>query len=132
MAKQSLAAAPGAITRLPARDELFTALHRIAVVTKAPLDVKRYVDTYAALGDAVLEACRAARVQFPLPTELALQVYRDSDSNDTQLVLFVRADEYTREFLDRVEALATTQNLTPDLHQGRVDILTDFRLPGGD
>ncbi|HWE95342.1 MAG TPA: hypothetical protein VG269_15350 [Tepidisphaeraceae bacterium] len=92
--------------------------------------VYEYLGEFPDLVDAVVPICEEMRRQFPLPVGLSLEVYQDPEIDERYLALYIRAENYGREFLDRIEA-AGEKSLTPVTHGGRLDITTDFQPPGG-
>ena len=89
--------------------------------------VQSYLDPHPALSHLADLISNAARVEFGPEASLTLQVYRDPEIDDEQLVLFVRLAQYNADTMNRIRAIAEPFDAELCAASGSLLATTDFR-----
>ena len=99
------------------------------VIVPNPKEVLAYLARYRKLAALLREICREVRAQFPLPYEVALELYKDPEIDDRYLGLYVRQAPLNPDLLDHVEDFR--ERFYDRLHRvsGHLHITADFRKP---
>jgi hypothetical protein len=93
--------------------------------------VAAYLLEHAGLANMLVELCTKVRAAFESQAELSLKRYDDPELEDQYLTLYVRQEKYSKDMIDRIEAVSA------DLHEqlasvsGYFLITTDFARPRG-
>src|SRR5207248_918923 len=63
-----------------------------------------YLSSHPGLDETLSLLCVDLRARFPIPTELALTLYRDPEISEQYLTLFVRPTRYADGLAEEIEA----------------------------
>jgi hypothetical protein len=91
-------------------------------------DLPRYLSSHPNLLAALSDLIHAARLAFPLPAELSLELYHDPEIVDRYLTLYVRAEVYTDALVRKIEELSA-QFGEKCSGEGAILVTTDFQQP---
>jgi hypothetical protein len=99
------------------------------ITVPKPSEVAGYLARHADLAEIVPRACGAALERVGRAAQLSLELFRDPESDDEYLTLYVRQWAYAPDLLDRIEALSA--DLCPEAPDaaGLLLITTDFQPP---
>jgi len=100
---------------------------RIRVPTRR--EVSAYIVQHSKLGSLLPEICAQLRRGFSPAVELSLELYRDLESGDRYLTLYVRQEAYDPGIIKRIDDLS--QGIDDNLASvpGYLLITTDFARP---
>lgn len=93
-----------------------------------PAAIRAYLLDHLDMLDIVVKACDTASVRFS-EAQLILMVYRDPEIDDKYLMLCIRKDEYSDDFLDALHAVYTCHALELSNKSGWFQVTTDFAPP---
>jgi hypothetical protein len=108
---------------------LLKQLEASGVVIPQPNDVWNYLLRHSDILDLIALTGREARNLFPQPNQLALEIYRDYESGDRSLTLYVRQNQYEKDIMERIDLIRDK------LREVRSDwfipffLTTDFNFP---
>jgi hypothetical protein len=108
-----------------------SALGAAEILVPVPEAVKEYISCYPDLGRLLPDVCGYVRQAFGFDVELSLELYRDPESNDRYLTLYVRQAKYEAAIMDRIEAVCQKFNHKLEEVPGYLLLTTDFRRPRG-
>lgn len=117
-------------TDLPSIEPLLRKLRSDGVIISAPQRVQGYLAEFPDVLDAVAPVCHAARMEFPEPAELSLDLYVDPEIEDRYLTLYIRPIGQDDALISRIETLAAAQDPLLMDKTGRLELTADFRSPG--
>lgn len=110
-------------------EELLEHLKSDQIVIPNPEEVSDYLRQYPDIIDLVEFACEETRSHFLLPTQLSLELYRDPESDDEYLTLYVRQEKYEEDIMDVIEDVWSTYEHELTTKLGDFLITTDFDFP---
>jgi len=110
-------------------EELLEHLKSDQIVIPNPEEVSDYLCQYPDIIDLVEFACEETRSHFLLPTQLSLELYRDPESDDEYLTLYVRQEKYEEDIMDVIEDVWSTYEHELTTKLGDFLITTDFDFP---
>lgn len=120
---------PGAVAS-PHLQSLLDSCRAHAVALRYSGELSAYLSQHPDLASRLPSLCSEARGEFPPPTELSLELYRDPEIDDRYLALYVRQESYEEDLLDRIEqARAAYRPMLVGLN-GHFLLTTDFQPPG--
>ena len=91
--------------------------------------VRAYLDKHLDLAPWLPTICAQVRRDLGPEPELALELYRDPEIDDSLLTLYVRQSRYDPGIMDRIEALNRQFDSALEQVSGYFLIATDFRKP---
>jgi hypothetical protein len=110
-------------------EELLEHLKSDQIVIPNPEEVSDYLRQYPDIIDLVEFACDETRDRFTPPTQLSLELYRDPESDDEYLTLYVRQEKYEEDIMDVIEDVWSTYEHELTTKLGDFLITTDFDFP---
>lgn len=93
--------------------------------------VRAYLSKHSDLIDLLVPLCQRSRDEFGPAAELALEVYRDPETPDEYLTLYVRQTPYAHDIIERIDKISAA--LADDLSSksGWILVTTDLHPPRG-
>ena len=88
--------------------------------------IQEYLMLHRHLLGPLSEISRAARLAFPLPAELSLELYSDPEIADKYLTVYIRLDRYNDVALRKIEELSAQ---CERICTGAILVTTDFKQP---
>lgn len=92
-------------------------------------DVMDYLILYPDILDLLLDACSSAKKEFQRQAQLSLEVFKDPESDDKYLTLYVRQEQYDTNILERIENISEKYYESLGGKRGWFIINTDFSFP---
>jgi hypothetical protein len=100
-----------------------------SVLIQKPREIEVYLRKHAALARLVPSICRVARDQFGPMAELHLEIYKDPETAERDLVLFVRLPIYNDDTMERIYKITEAFDEELSKAAGWFQVTTDFRVP---
>ncbi len=94
-----------------------------------PDEVQHYFVLHPDMIDSVRAMCKAAIEEFGDKDELSLEVFRDPESDDKYLTLYIRQHVYDEDILDRIERVSERFDEDATERSGWFLMTTDFQSP---
>lgn len=91
--------------------------------------IRGYLAEFPDLAVLLPDICKATRAEFGPSSELSLKLYRDSESVDQYLTLYIRLPKYEPEILARIERVSHSFEGRLEQTSGDLLLTTDFRPP---
>lgn len=88
-----------------------------------------YLEDHPALVDALGPLVADAHSKLPSDVQLSLELYRDRESEDRYLTLYVRQAQYSPDLLERIEAASADWDGVLRGRGGWVLLNTDYQAP---
>lgn len=99
------------------------------IVVPRPDEVMDYLQNYPDIIDIIPSLCKKARKEFVLPTQLALELYRDPEIEYEYLTLYVRQQNYAVDILDKIDATSAEFDQALAGKTGWLIMTTDLSSP---
>lgn len=99
------------------------------VLIPCPEEIADYLLRYPDTASWLVGLARAAREQLPQDAQLSLELYRERESDDTSLTLYVRQIHYASDLLNLTHAIMAQFDHEIETCSGLVLLTTDFRPP---
>jgi len=99
------------------------------IVVPRPDEVRHYLQNYPDIIDLIPSLCKKARQEFVLPTQLALELYRDPEIEYEYLTLYVRQQSYETDILDKIDAISVEFDRALAGKAGWLIMATDLDSP---
>jgi hypothetical protein len=99
------------------------------VLIPQPAQVRSYLFHNFNLTRLLQSTCKLAMDRFAAQSQLSLEVYCDSEIEDTYLTLYIRQPHYNEDILKRIEELRAEYEIGLTESSGWFLITTDFRPP---
>jgi hypothetical protein len=106
-----------------------TALRSSGIVSADWNSVGTYLEKHADLAPWLPKICTQARRDFGPEPQLALELYRDPEIEDSFLTLYIRQSHYDLGIMDRIDSLNRQFDSALEQVSGYFLIATDFRRP---
>ena len=94
-----------------------------------PPQVREYLIRHFDLTRILRSTCKLALDRLGITSQLALEVYRDPEIDDTYLTLNIRQHHYTRNILKQIEDLRAEYEVDLSDSSGWFLVSTDFQPP---
>lgn len=108
---------------------IVTALQGLGVKMPQPEEVVDYLVRHFDLAPILAQACLAAIKEFEADAQYVLEVFKDPDSEDTYLTLYIRQHEYAEEVMERIHKLWKVYEPGLANKSGWLLVTTDFQSP---
>ncbi len=99
------------------------------VQIQRPSEVRSYLTRHSDMIEVLVSAYRIAKDHLGPQSRLSLEVYRDPEIEDEQLILYVRRDKYDPEFFKEMEIVRTEYLPRLTEKSGWLQLTTDFQPP---
>lgn len=101
------------------------------VAVPNPVEVQACLDTCPDIAELLPLICEQARKEFGAEVELSLELYRDPETQDGYLTLYIRQPQYEADIIERIDWVMDKFADQLDQTSGYVLLTTDFRPPRG-
>ncbi|CAG1064782.1 hypothetical protein BAC1_00348 [uncultured bacterium] len=101
----------------------------IGIIIPRPATVRDYLLKYSDITNLIPHVCQLARKYLGKDTNLSLEVYRDQESEDEYLALYVRQEKYEERLTDKIEEVCSEYEFMLFGKSGWFIVTTDFRSP---
>ncbi len=110
-------------------DKVLTELSDSGIVLPNWQNVRRYVLGHTDMIDLLEPVCREVLDRFPRPSQVALELFEDPESDDQYLTLYVRQQQYDEDILDVLDEVSRQFDYILCDTSGWLLITTDFQDP---
>jgi len=90
--------------------------------------VQEYLSLHPSLAAQLSRITHDARLAFPLPAELSLELYNDPEIADMYLTLYIRLDQYSDPLIRKIDELSAHCDARAAA-DGTILVTTDFKEP---
>lgn len=104
-------------------------IQRLGIKIPYSSDVMDYLILYPDILDLLLDACSSTKKEFQRQAQLSLEVFKDPESDDRYLTLYVRQEQYDTNILERIENISEKYYESLGGKRGWFIINTDFSFP---
>ena len=92
-------------------------------------EVKSYLFHHPDMIDLVQPICKAVLDRFPPPSQVALELFKDSEGDDQYLTVHVRQEQYDEDILDVLDEVSNQFDDILCDTSGWLLVTTDFQDP---
>lgn len=92
-------------------------------------DVVTYLRQYPELSELVSQTLKASRQVFGKLVQLSLEIYRDIETKEEYLTLYVRQNRYDPDIMKQIKKIRRDSRSLIKTAKGRFLLTTDFRPP---
>jgi hypothetical protein len=108
----------------------FETISQMGINIPQPRSVQIYLLHHPDLFGLLTYASKISRHDFGAQTQLSLEIYRDIETNDEYLTLYVRQSKYDPEIMKKIKQIRRKYRDLAKGTKGRFLLTTDFRSPG--
>jgi len=94
-----------------------------------PGDIRGYLSRFPDMLSILPCICFHVAIEFGVNSQISLELFRDRESEDRYLVLYVRQNIYAKNIMKQLEKIWL--NFEPEIaeRKGWINITTDYRSP---
>ena len=110
-------------------DAVLGSLQPMQIMITNQAAVRDYLLCYSDMIDLLPILLRVTRERFEIPTQLSLEVYRDPETDDEYLTLYIRQENYDANIMEIIEDIRAEYYKHLTGKSGWLHLTTDFRPP---
>lgn len=114
---------------LLSQSELIGVIKEMHIKVPQIEDVVAYLIQYPELSELVNQTLKASRQMFGQLAQLSLEIYRDIETKEEYLTLYVRQNQYDPDIMKQIKKIRRNCRNLIKTTKGRFLLTTDFRPP---
>lgn len=111
------------------RRDLIEVIKKMQIEVPQIEDVVVYIRQYPELSELVKQTLKASRQMFGQLAQLSLEIYRDIETKEEYLTLYVRQNQYDPDIMKQIKEIRRNCRGLIKTAKGRFLLTTDFRPP---